>query len=91
MADSYSLYEAKARLSAIIRRVREGQAAVITLHGKPVAEIRPLGPVRDDMESRIAQLEERGIIARRRNPDARIVPVAKRAGALDRFLGDREG
>ena len=42
MRRTYSLYEAKARLSAIIRQVREGQRVVVTLHGEPVAEIRPL-------------------------------------------------
>lgn len=40
MSDTYSLYEAKAKLSAIVRRVREGCRAIVTVHGKPVAEIR---------------------------------------------------
>jgi len=41
-AKTYSVYEAKARLSAIVRRVGEGHRAIITLRGRPVAEIRPL-------------------------------------------------
>jgi antitoxin (DNA-binding transcriptional repressor) of toxin-antitoxin stability system len=90
MADSYSLYEAKARLSAIIRRVREGRSAIITLHGKPVAEIRALSPGHEDLPSRVQQLEERGIITGP-NAGARVRPVVKRAGALDRFQKDREG
>src|SRR4030065_741063 len=42
MRDTYSLYEAKAKLSAIIRRVREGRHVLVTVHGEPVAEIRPV-------------------------------------------------
>ena len=44
MRDTYSLYEAKAKLSAIIRQVREGRPVVVTLHGEPVAEIRSISP-----------------------------------------------
>jgi len=44
MRDTYSLYEAKARFSAIIRLVREGRRILVTVRGEPVAEIRPLAP-----------------------------------------------
>ncbi|MGQ0766652.1 MAG: type II toxin-antitoxin system Phd/YefM family antitoxin, partial [Gemmatimonadota bacterium] len=40
MAREFSLYEAKARLSALVRQVREGQTVVITVHGRPAAELR---------------------------------------------------
>ena len=59
MRDSYSLYEAKAKLSAIIRRVREGRSAVVTLHGEPVAEIVPIAGAGKDLAARVEQLAER--------------------------------
>lgn len=36
------LFEAKARLSEIVRRVVGGEIFVITVRGEPVAELRPL-------------------------------------------------
>ncbi len=38
---SYSVAEAKNRLPALIDKALEGEAVVITRHGKPVAELRP--------------------------------------------------
>lgn len=40
----YSVAEAKARLSELIDRAEKGEGVVITKHGRPVAEIRPLAP-----------------------------------------------
>ena len=39
--DTYSIAEAKAQLSKLIRRAGAGRDVVITRHGKPVARIRP--------------------------------------------------
>ena len=90
MRNSYSLYEAKAKLSAIIRQVREGKSAVVTLHGKPVAEIRPISSSGKDIGSRITALAERGIIVRSTTGSPPSTgPIAKRKGALKRFLRDR--
>ncbi len=90
MRNSYSLYEAKAKLSAIIRQVREGRSAIVTLHGEPVAEIRPISRPGKDIGSRISQLVERGIIVRPPSgPSRQSGPIAKRPGALKRFLEER--
>lgn len=35
---SFSLYDAKARFSEIVRMVREGTSVTVTVHGEPVAE-----------------------------------------------------
>ena len=59
MRDSYSLSEAKAQLSAIIRQVRDGHHVVVTLHGKPAAEIRPIESKPQSIEERFAQMEPR--------------------------------
>ena len=90
MAKTYSLYEAKAQLSAIIRDVRQGRTAVITLHGEPVAEIRPIAPA-VDLNARLAELEQRGVLVRAKARWPRIMkPLAERPGALQRFLDERE-
>lgn len=39
--DTYSIAEAKAQLSKLIRRAGAGRDVIITRHGKPVARIRP--------------------------------------------------
>ena len=90
MRDTYSLYEAKAKLSAIIRKVREGRPAIVTLHGEPVVEIRAISPGSSGLGARIEQLVERGIIIRNQKPGPRPRPIAKRPGALKRFLADRD-
>lgn len=91
MRDTYSLYEAKAKLSAIIRKVREGRPVVVTLHGEPVAEIRSIAPRHRGLGARMEQLVERGIVVRTPQPGATPGPVVKRPGALRRFLNDRDG
>ena len=90
MRDTYSLYEAKAKLSAIIRRVREGRKVIVTVHGEPVAEIRPITPGAGGIATRLAGLADRGILVRP-DPDAPpLRTVARRPGALRRFLADRD-
>lgn len=89
MRDTYSLYEAKAKLSAIIRKVREGRPVVVTLHGEPVAEIRAISPRSGGLGPRVEQLVERGIIVRNPNPASTARAIVKRPGALKRFLDDR--
>ncbi|HLA88855.1 MAG TPA: type II toxin-antitoxin system prevent-host-death family antitoxin [Gemmatimonadaceae bacterium] len=90
MRDTYSLYEAKAKLSAIVRRVREGRSVVVTLHGEPVAEIRPLPASSGGLETRLAILVERGVVTRPARRPSRLRPLVRRPGALGRFLSERD-
>lgn len=93
MADTYSLYEAKAKLSALVRQVREGARIVITVHGKPAAELRPVEPEGETLEERLDRLEARGSLVRARGRPAdlaALTPVADRPGALKRFLDERD-
>ena len=90
MHSSYSLYEAKARLSALVRMVREGRRVVITVHGKPAAELRPVESEETGLEDRLAQLADRGVLVRRDASARRLEPVARRPGALARFLAERD-
>ncbi len=94
MPDEYSLYDAKAKLSALIRQVREGRTIVITVHGEPAAELRPIEKKvrKQTLAQRIAELESRGEISEaNRKPRSTVaIPiVARRRGALKRFLDDR--
>ncbi|MGH9418738.1 MAG: type II toxin-antitoxin system Phd/YefM family antitoxin [Thermoanaerobaculia bacterium] len=90
MRNTYSLYEAKAKLSAIVRMVREGNTIVVTLHGKPVVEMRPVGTHGVGLKGRLEDLKSRGVLV-----PAAPVPkgrrtVSRRPGALRRFLENRD-
>jgi prevent-host-death family protein len=93
MGDTYSVYEAKAKLSEILRRVRDGQTITISYHGTPVAEVKPIEPAGEsqpfDQEAHIRYLEETGQLIPARRPYTPIKPLARRPGALKRFLDDR--
>ncbi|MDZ4259986.1 MAG: type II toxin-antitoxin system prevent-host-death family antitoxin [Gemmatimonadales bacterium] len=95
MPDEYSIYDAKAKLSALVRQVREGRSVIITVHGEPVAELRPYQkPDRPQtLEERIAELTASGelIPASRKPNDPLAFPVGKKVpGALQRFLDERD-
>lgn len=86
--DSYSTYDAKARFSELLRQVRSGRSVTITYRGEPVAELRPIEPA-GSTEARIQRLSDRGLVTPR--PVGReLAPVARRSGALARFLADRD-
>ncbi len=90
MAHTYSTYEAKARFSEVIRKVRAGQRVVIAYRGEEIAEIRPLENRQTRLDKTIARLEERGIVSRPRRPSGGLQPLSKKPGALARFLESRE-
>jgi prevent-host-death family protein len=87
---TYSLYDAKAKLSALVRKVREGHNVTITLHGKPVAELRAVAKGEGGLSARLEELEERGVIVPAVDPHAPLKAIAKRPGALKRFLEERD-
>lgn len=91
MAKSYSIYEAKAKLSEIIRLVREhGRSAVITYRGEPVAQISALDPADGDRTAtRLNELAATGALVRSPNKARLPGPIARRPGALDRFMQER--
>lgn len=86
--DTYSTYDAKTRFSELLRKVRGGRSVTITYRGKPVAELKPIDPP-GSTEARIERLAERGLVTS--HPERKeLHPLARRPGALDRFLRDRE-
>jgi prevent-host-death family protein len=87
---TYSLYEAKARFSEVIRLVRQGRTVTVTYRGEPVARIQPVQGESSELEERLRRFEDAGVL---RSPETQAVPlerVARRPGALSRFLAERE-
>jgi prevent-host-death family protein len=87
--DTYSTYEAKARFSELLKQVREGRVITVTWHGEPIAEIRPISP-RSGTAARIEWLKSQGAISEPVNPKAPLRAIARRPGALARFLAERD-
>jgi prevent-host-death family protein len=87
-----SIYEAKARFSELVRRVRErGERIAITYHGQPVAEIRPFEAAGSTgWEARLRELEQRGALKRSDPAAGAVRPLVRRRGALQRFLRERD-
>ncbi len=95
MRDEYSLYDAKAKLSALVRQVREGRSVIITVHGKPAAELRAIDESTQpqSLDERLAELDSRRAIVRagRKPRDGAAFHIGpRRAGALKRFLKERD-
>jgi len=90
MSRVYSTYEGKAKFSEILRRVREGERVLISYRGRPVAQVTPLDEPRPGLEERLRRLEAEGAIGQEPKPDASLAPIARRRGALKRFLETRD-
>ena len=86
----YSTYEAKARFSEVLRRVREGDVVTVSYRGEPVAEIRPIPKGPTTIEERLDDLERRGVIVGNGGLRRPLTAVAERPGALKRFLSERD-
>ena len=90
MALTYSIYEAKARFSEVIRQVREGRTVTVSYRGEPVAEIRSIGQrPTPTLEERLDDLERSGALVRPAQPRQTFRPAGRRPGGLSRFLAER--
>lgn len=91
---TYSLYETKAHLSAIVRQVREGGSVIVTVHGEPAVEIRPVAKstakALSRNEARYLELIASGEIIPARDPKAKMKIGEHIPGALQRFLDERD-
>jgi prevent-host-death family protein len=87
---TYSTYEAKAKFSEVIRKVRAGQRIVIAYRGREVAEIVPIQKGEGGLKQSLQRLEDAGLLSPPRRPAGPLRPLAKRRGALARFLEARE-
>jgi prevent-host-death family protein len=90
MPRTYSTYDAKARLSEILRQVRAGQRVGISYHGQLVAEVTPVEPGPEDLNDRLARFVKEGRIVPARAPKVAIPRIARKPGALKRFLESRD-
>ena len=87
---NYSVYEAKARFSEVIRQVREGKTVTVSYRGEPVAEIRSIRRRQTPtLDERLDDLERNGSLVRSAIPRRTFRPVERRPGALSRFLAER--
>jgi len=90
MARVYSTYEAKAKLSEILKKVRAGQRVGISYRGELVAEVAPVEPARETLAQRLKRLEAHGVIVPAKRPGKPFPRIARRPGALKRFLASRD-
>jgi prevent-host-death family protein len=89
-----SISETKAKLSALLQRVRSGEEVTITDRGVPVARIVPIADVEVDWDERLERLERQGVIRRPRRPLdpgwLRSRPLVQaRASVLEALLEER--
>ena len=91
MAITWSVREVKARFSEVIRLVRNGETVTVSYRGEPVAEIRSISPrASPTLDERLQDLERRGALVRSATARRTFEPVARRPGALSRFLAERD-
>ena len=89
MKSKYSIYEAKTHLSEILRQVKQHRTVVITDRGHDVARVVPVEDA-SNFQKRLKSLERAGIITSNPGADpSKIVPIARRPGALKEFLENR--
>jgi len=68
---THSIVEAKNQLSELIDRAQKGEAVVITRHGTPVAELRPIpSPSRPITRESLEWLAARRVTRRKTTIDA---------------------
>jgi len=86
---TYSIYEAKAKFSEVIRRVKNGESVTITERGKPTAMISQI-PEAETNEAHIQKLIAEGsIIPAKKKLSAKKFRGYNIPGAYERFMADR--
>jgi prevent-host-death family protein len=85
----YSIYEAKARFSEIIRKVKDRRRIIITERGRPVAEVIPYQQEQEQsLDARVERLQSLGVVvpAERSPSKMRRLPIQPIRGATREFL-----
>jgi prevent-host-death family protein len=88
MARPYPVYEAKAKLSQLLRQVKRGRSVTISERGTEVARIVPVQAPRD-LDSRLERLEHDGVVLQPQGTPEAVRPLVRKPGALRRFLNAR--
>jgi antitoxin (DNA-binding transcriptional repressor) of toxin-antitoxin stability system len=82
--------ELKTRLGAYLALVRRGATLVVTERGLPVAELKPIGARKRDLDAIIAEMIALGEAAREsKEPFASFTPVRVRKGSVSRTIIDQ--
>ena len=88
MAKQYSIYEAKAKFSELLRQVKQGTDIIVTERGVPIAKVMALQK-EETLESRVQGLLRSGLMSEpKTNGD--LPKGIRKNGALQRFLKARE-
>ena len=87
MPHVYSVYEAKARLSEVLRDAKRGLEVVVKERGIPIARVVPYQE--DPLERRLKRLVASGNILPRRRV-GKLPRGEQRSGGLRRFIEERE-
>jgi prevent-host-death family protein len=86
--------ELKIRLGTYLRQVQEGETIVVTEHGRPVAELRPIETAGGEEEARLDELAALGLLSRGAGALADWTPIATVGmagpGLAQAILDDRE-
>jgi prevent-host-death family protein len=72
--------ELKNRLGSYLRKVRLGESLVVTKHGRPVAELRPLATGSTGVEARLAELAALGFVTPRERANLAPFSPIRQAG-----------
>lgn len=88
MARAYPVYEAKAKLSELLRSVKRGRTVTISERGREIARVTPIRAT-PDLPSRLERLEREGVVVPAAGAVADVRPLLRKRGALRRFLSAR--
>ncbi len=88
MARPYPVHEAKAKLSEILRRVKQGRSVTISERGREVARVVPIASALS-LTARLEALEHEGVVVPGTGASSTIRAIASKRGALRRFLQSR--
>jgi len=83
--------ELRANLAAVLRQAGTGERVIVTVDGRPVAQLGPLEPIAG---ATLADLAASGLVDPPRRPDRPIPPEALDAAVdvrLDRVLAEVRG
>jgi prevent-host-death family protein len=88
----YSIYEAKAKFSEVVREALASGVVVVTHNGTPVVEIVPYSGRSVSTPDLLDRLEKEGGFQRAKGRISKAIKsqVKSKPGALERFLRDRE-
>lgn len=87
MEEVYPIYDAKAHLSRLLKRVKAGHEVIISERGTPIVRMVPYEKT-GSFADRISRWGERGVIIAKKRKG--LPKGTRRSGALKRFLQERE-